>query len=173
VRLAQQIKRFFIPEINPCLESNFYGTLGDSFQKTADIPTYAKNLGYQRIHFVEHRVYTALAEFITKKRFVAEGACPGTSAGKFKLSAEPQIIGKNMMAMPVRLNVVVSEIERAQGAHVSDRSPGADMKSIFCFKAAARDLMPWPGSQFSKDLIGLAAQGNITSGLANGSGWGG
>src|SRR5438874_8857929 len=44
VRPAQQIKRLFVPEINPSLESNLYWTLSNAFQQPPHILAHTKNL---------------------------------------------------------------------------------------------------------------------------------
>src|SRR5216684_7659337 len=180
VRAAKKIKSFFIPEIDARLEADFHRTLGNPFEQAKNIFAHAENLideidildaaRNQRIHFLQHRVNAALAEFVTKERLVAEGARPGTSASKFQFGAEAVVIGENVVAMPVGFKVVILEIERPQGGHVSDSRSWAYVQlTVAFFEAATNNLFPGFAGKFRESLIGFATQSDVTSGFTDGS----
>src|SRR5947209_14698707 len=94
---------------------------------------------------------------------------PGAATGKLQFRADTLIVGKDMVAMPVRLYVVIVEIERAEGLHAGHAELRAEVyASVFPGEAAACDLVPGLAGQFRNSLVGLAAQGHVTSGLAEG-----
>src|SRR5882724_1870682 len=181
VGAAQQIQSFFIPEIDAGLEANLHRTLGNSFQQAMNVLPNTENFideidvldptRNQRIHFLEHCINAALAEFIAKKRLVAEGAGPGTSAGELKFGAKAAVIGENVMPVPVGFDVVIFEIKRARGEHVSDRRSWADVQlTVFFFKTASNDFVPWFAGKFRENLVGFAPQSNITTYFADSGG---
>src|SRR5579864_5661463 len=130
VGAAKKVQSFFIPEIDARLKSDFYRTLSDAFEQAINILADAENLvdeinvldaaRNQRIHFLQNGLNAALPEFIAEERLVAEGAGPGTSASKLQFGAKTVVIGEYVMAMPVRFDVVVLEIQGAKRGHIGD-----------------------------------------------------
>ncbi len=75
-------------------------THAKNFVDEIDVVNAARN---QRVHFLQHSIHAAFAEFVAKKRLVAECAGPGASAGKLQFRAKAMVIGKYMMTVPVAL----------------------------------------------------------------------
>src|SRR5215472_4532953 len=123
---AQQLQRFLVPEIDAGLTTDLYRTFCNLLQQAADVCANSENFvdeinvadaaGDQRIHFPEHGIHAALAKFIAEQRLVAEGAGPGTAAGKLQFGAQSAVTGKDVVAMPVSFDVIVPEVKRAQSA---------------------------------------------------------
>src|SRR5215831_4889163 len=98
VGAAQQVQSFFVPEIDARLKADLHRTPGNAFQQAAHVLSNTKDLvdeidvlnaaGNQRVHFLEHRIHGALAEFVAEQRLVAESASPRAAASKFQLSAQ-------------------------------------------------------------------------------------
>src|SRR5205814_8577329 len=135
----------------------------NSFQQTAHIPAYAKNLideinvldspAYQRIDLLQQSFYAALAEPVAKQCLIAKRASPRTTTRKLQLRANSVLLGKYMVPMPMSFDVVVMKIKRRKGGHIGHAQPWIDVNAVFSFEAASCYLVPGLVRQLSARLI--------------------
>src|SRR5262249_8173276 len=123
------------------------------------------------IDFRQHGFYFALTKMVAEKRLVAERAGPGTSARELEFDPETISVGKDVMPVTRRLDVVVIKGERRQCLHVGSRAGCADMQIAITLKTAPHDLVPRQGSQLRQRLVGFTTQHHTATCLAHYSGW--
>src|SRR6202023_3266994 len=152
VGVSQQVQRLLIPKINPGLDADLDGTPGNFLEQPAHIVPNTKNLinevdvlhttRYQGINLLHQGFNATLAKLIAEKGLVTERASPGTATRKLQLCANPLVLGKHVMAVPVGLDIVVVEIQRPQSFHVGNAQFQAYMDTSLSTKTAARNLTP-------------------------------
>src|SRR5689334_22735891 len=176
VGAAQQVERFLIPEIDARLESNLHLPLGNPLQQAADILPNPENLidevdvfhatSNQGVHFLKQISDFALAELIAEQRLVAESTRPWAATGEFKFGSQTVVVREDVVPMLMGLYIVVMKVQGTEDLHIRYAEARADVCLSFIPETAACDLFPALTGKLGDDLIGFAAQRNITIRLA-------